>query len=118
MGNQLISSAGAVQADHQHTNPCSDCPMRRDSLPGWLGGDNPDRYVKMLHGDSVVPCHVIDNQQCAGVAIYRANVIKRCDPPNLRLPKDPIAVFAWPSEFLDHHHNSPLGRALFNKDKS
>ncbi len=38
MGKKFISSEDAVQAKCQHTTPCSDCPWRRDSLNGWLGG--------------------------------------------------------------------------------
>ena len=77
--------------------------MARASLPGWLGGATPDEYRCLAHSDQVVNCHVISNQQCAGMAIYRANVVKRCDPPNLKLPKDTSKVFATPMEFMAHH---------------
>lgn len=100
---QLISIEDGYESPVQHTQPCSDCPMDRKSLPRWLGGHTADEYVRLAHSDHVVDCHVITNQQCAGMAIYRANVIKRCDPPNLRLPKDTEKVFATPMEFLAHH---------------
>lgn len=100
---KLISSVESVKVKVQHTEPCSDCPMARTALPGWLGGATPNEYRVLAHSDMVVKCHVIANQQCAGMAIYRANVVKRCDPPNLVLPKDTKKVFATPMEFLAHH---------------
>lgn len=103
MKRQLISSAEAVEGKVQHTTPCSDCPMTRTALKGWLGGATPDEYVRLAHSDHVVDCHAIKNTQCAGIAIYRRNVVKRCDPPNLVLPKDTEAVFSTPMEFLEHH---------------
>jgi hypothetical protein len=100
---RLISSAEAVQSGVQHTKPCSDCPMARTALPGWLGNATPEEYVQLAHSDALVPCHVISNQQCAGMAIYRRNVCKRVDPPNLELPADKKRVFGWHTEFLEHH---------------
>ncbi len=104
---KLISSREAKPGKVQHKQPCSDCPMRRDALPGWLGGATPEEYARLCHSDETVDCHAITGQQCAGVAIYRKNVLKRCDPPNLMLPGDTSAVFASPVEFLDHHTLTP-----------
>lgn len=99
---QLITSDKARQCKKQHTTPCSDCPWARKSLPGWLGPHTVDEWLAIGHSDTTVPCHVIDNQQCAGIAIYRANVVKRCDPPNLKLPRDEVKVFGF-HEFRAHH---------------
>jgi hypothetical protein len=56
------------------------------------------------HGEVIYPCHAKIGPQCAGMAIYRANVCKvpRTDFA-LRLPSDRIAVFASIKEFTDHH---------------
>lgn len=107
---KLISSDINRMSRRQHKTPCSDCPMTRQALPGWLGDYKPGEYVRLAHSDHMVNCHVIVNQQCAGMAIYRANVVKRCDPPNLRLPKNTDKVFATPMEFLAHHERKPNGR--------
>jgi hypothetical protein len=46
--------------------------------------------------------------QCAGAAIYRANVAKNTrSDQTLRLPKDPKMVFNTPFEFWDHHTIAP-----------
>ena len=110
MSRQLVSSDQAVPRKKQHTKPCSDCPWSRKALPGWLGGSTAADWVKTGHSDQVVTCHTAGNQQCAGIAIYRANVCKLPMPPNLRLPADKEKVFGWPTEFTDHHERKTNGR--------
>lgn len=97
---KLISSAEAVVGKAQHTQPCSDCPMARSALPGWLGGVTPEEYAQLAHSDAMVNCHAIRRTQCAGMAIYRKNV---CKSAFFVLPADKVAVFATPFEFLKHH---------------
>ncbi len=94
----------------RYTRPCSDCPMRRDALNGWLGGATPEEYARLAHSDAIVKCHVHGNVQCAGMAIYRRNVCKRVDPPGLVLPADREEVFSTPMEFLEHHGRLPRSR--------
>lgn len=103
MARKLISSDEAYQGKCQHIKPCSDCPWRRDAINGWLGGNTVDEWVKFAHSDVIIPCHVIDNQQCAGAAIYRRNVAKLAWPPNIKLEADRETVFASPMEFIKHH---------------
>lgn len=99
----MTNSEEAVRGTVQHKQPCHDCPMRRNAIPGWLGSSTPDEYRSLCHSDARVDCHAILGQQCAGVAIYRKNVCKRADPPLLSLPADRQAVFATPMEFVAHH---------------
>ena len=107
MTRQLISSDEAVQGTCQHTEPCSDCPWARQSLNGWLGRLTAREWLRVAHGENLVACHVIDNQQCAGLAIYRANVVKLVhDPDVLRLPADREKVFANPMQFTAHHEKT------------
>lgn len=106
---QLISSAEAVDAKAQHTRPCSDCPWARTALNGWLGGATIDEWIATAHSDAPVDCHTLRGAQCAGIAIYRRNVCKRADPPNLLLEADREAVFATPAEFREHHSRLPGG---------
>jgi hypothetical protein len=66
----------------------------------------------------VLPCHLhcdfkdpnwkvdaVNTPQCAGAAIFRANVgVAQFLPPALhKLPKDHEAVFSSPEEFYAHH---------------
>lgn len=52
----------------------------------------------------MVECHLLTGAQCAGLAVYRANVVKNPrDRDILRLPANRETVFATPTEFLEHH---------------
>lgn len=115
--NGKFIAGSKLTSTHQHTAPCSDCPWRRDSIPGWLGGDTSKEFVRLGHSDDVYNCHVITNQQCAGLAVFRANVIKRCDPPNLRLPPTRTQCSAgttssWPTMRKAHSMNAELVHRL------
>lgn len=101
---QFISSEEAIPAKGQHTRPCSDCPLARNAIPGWLEDSSPEDWKNMLHGEARIDCHVLEGAQCAGAGIYRTNVCKR--PRNrelLVLPQDKEAVFVSHTEFLEHH---------------
>ncbi len=97
--------------------PCKDCPYSKTVKPGALGGSNPDVYVGQGHGPFYLPCHKTCNfddpnwktdfespQQCAGAAIYRANIGRDKIMPAMlhKLPKDD-SVFGSPEELLAHH---------------
>lgn len=101
---KLVTIDEAVPCDKQHTKCCGDCPWARDSLKGWLGGESIENWLAEAHGEGQIPCHTLKGPQCAGAAIYRANVAKLCrDKANLKLPPDRDRVFATPTEFREHH---------------
>jgi hypothetical protein len=85
----------------QHVKPCHDCPMRKNSIPGWLGGYSPEEYKQVCHSDAPVTCHAIKTTKCAGVAIYRTHVVQRA---TFKLPADP-SVFETPMAFIEWHTN-------------
>lgn len=106
---QLVSSEEAVPCSAQIDKPCSDCPWARTALPGWLGSMTSEEWIQAAHDETRIDCHTLVGPQCAGAAIYRANVCKNVrDPSLLKLPKDRDSVFASPTEFKEHH--SKLGR--------
>lgn len=107
MARKCIASGEMPRVTKQLTKPCSDCPMRRDALNGWLGGATPEEYRNLAHSDTPVECHVHGGSRCAGMAIYRKNVAK-WQPPEHALPRDTEAVFATPTEFLEHHSRGPF----------
>ena len=110
---KCISIDEAVETKEQHKNPCSDCPFARTALSGWLGGMSKEKWVHIAHGDTWVDCHALKGHQCAGIAIYRANVCKRPRSSEvLILPKDKEKVFATPDEFLNHHAKGPQSDPL------
>jgi len=107
MRRRLITYDQATTSTHQHQQPCSDCPWHRESLPGWLGSLTPDQWIRDVHGEVLILCHAVIGPECAGAAIYRANVGKRPrDPKRLMLPPDRATVFATPLEFRQHHEDN------------
>ena len=94
----------AVPTDVQPDKPCHDCPWRRKALQGWLGLGTPSEWIQTAHSDEKIACHALKGPQCAGLAIYRANVCKTPrDKSVLRLPADRENIFASSAEFLEHH---------------
>jgi hypothetical protein len=111
MTRQFISSDEAPRSNVQHMRPCTDCPFARTALPGWLGSASPQEWLVVLHGEERIDCHAIRGPQCAGAAIYRANVCKRPrDKTLLALQSDRTLVFAGPSEFLRRHEKKEVGK--------
>lgn len=109
----MTSSDDATVIQKQHKRPCHDCPFRRAALVGWLGGSTPEEYLRLAHTETVIDCHACVGPkgqalQCAGVAVYRANVLKSPPEGAIELPKDKANVFATPMEFLSHHAGKPV----------
>lgn len=109
----LISIDQATPTNAQHKRPCSDCPWRRDSIPGWLGGATVSQWIERAHGEVRIDCHVFKGPQCAGAAIYRANVCKTPrDGSLLQLPADKERVFGFFTEFSAHHDDYANGQQI------
>lgn len=107
MKGQLQIGSQAKPRKTQHTSPCIDCPWARKSLKGWLGLMNTEEWLEAAHGEAMIDCHTVSNQQCAGAAIYRSNVCKSTRREDtLRLPADRIKVFGSRNEFKAHHDTS------------
>jgi hypothetical protein len=103
--------------------PCSDCPFRRKSMPGWLGAGSPESFIQCINTDDILPCHqTIDYEDrnwkekwaaqttgnvCAGALIMMANMCKHPrDPAFPSMPRDRETVFATPLEFVRHHREA------------
>jgi len=103
----------------QHRQPCKSCPFSRSVEPGALGGSPVEMYIGQSVGPFLLPCHKTcdlddpdwkksfehNSLQCAGAAIYRANIgVANLLPSGiLRLPQDKDTVFASHAEFVAHH---------------
>lgn len=99
--------------------PCRECPFSKSIAPdnphGTLGGGNPLTYIGQAQGAFLLSCHMdpkyaenprsANLTQCAGAAIYRANigVASRMPEQLLALPADPDLAFTSAKEFLVHH---------------
>lgn len=105
---------------------CPECPWSRQAKPGALGGSPPETYLGQIVGPFLLPCHMhcdfSDPQwrekmdvtaQCAGAAIFRANIgVDTLMPdPIARQPKSTEHVFANAAEFLAHHAGVSVAEA-------
>ena len=102
------------------SQPCSKCPFRRESVPGWLGGHPPQDLVAVVLRDGAWPCHQTHDgmsfeaarqhprvQHCGGAAAFANNLSKVSRDPEVakhqRLVGKRADVFGLPQEFIDHH---------------
>lgn len=101
--------------------PCKECPLRRDSKPGYLGGYTPEMYIEILHSPASIACHsspgfhegdISRQRACTGVAAFRANVGHICEyhghVTHAQLATEIIGedrerFFATDDEFVAHH---------------
>lgn len=94
--------------------PCNQCPFSRAIEPGYLGGSPPETFIGQAVLPFWLPCHQCSNyrgkesdaskvRQCAGAAIFRANIGSVPPAPMLVLPKDTELVFSTVAEFYAHH---------------
>ena len=93
---------------------CSTCPYSRRTSKAYLDtrGDNGEAFLAQAHMPAVLPCHQENDgiatagkcRQCAGAAMFRANVGVANLPEALgRLEADSERVFASNAELLAHH---------------
>lgn len=99
---------------------CRECPMRRNSIAGYLGGYSVENYLAILHSDAEIACHMSPGfhtrerekqRGCTGVSAYRANVSKMPRGDHARESVELIGpnredFFATPQEFADHHKDA------------
>lgn len=113
---RCVTSDEAVRTQRQHRKPCADCPFAKTALNGWLGGETIEDWLQCIHTDTIINCHCTTNQQCAGAAIYRANVFKRVRSAEaLALPPDDgKLVFSDDNAFRKHHSQRPQIKRLAN----
>lgn len=113
--------------------PCSECPFRRASAPGWMGPWSPKELLASI---AYYPfaCHktipegagevdpneapLRELQLCAGAAIFLNNQLKLSRSPVAAAHQTALkgvdeavkrGVFGNAAEFLDHHTIEPKG---------
>ena len=92
-------------------SPCNECPFRKNSLPGYLGGV---WTAKELHqtvmGEAPFPCHQTmehreeDYSHCVGSIMYMNKNAKRCQ--NIQLSR-------LQAKFKDEDHSNILSLVEF-----
>ena len=116
----------AWKARHRKS-PCDECPFGRKAKVKTLGGSTVETYIGQLHGPFWLPCHTDPNyadkasdpeivSQCAGAAIFRANLGLSDKLPTMlnTCQKDAELSFTSLEDFVKHHTGE--SRAITDRD--
>lgn len=123
-GGNLVSTDKSMKLASK--SPCRECPFRRDSVPGYLGGYTPEMYLDAVKSPASLACHCspgfhegeIERQRvCTGLAAFRANighiasilhpvygaVPAEAHKSTQHVGSDDETYFGTEREFYDHH---------------
>lgn len=102
----------------RHKTPCSECPFRRTSAAGWLGGSSAAAWKSVMDTEGEIQCHMDAKKEkdrkafCAGHMIHMRNSFKvprdRDYANAVDQYKPNKEVFRWQHEFIEHHANGLL----------
>lgn len=97
---------------------CDECPYRKNSSPGFFGGNPIDIYADAILYDIRIPCHKTVNLKearfCAGLAATRVRSFKAAREDEVIIASEnvfydmeksdrPDNVFQWHSDFVSYH---------------
>lgn len=69
--------------------PCVECPFRKDSKSGHLGGYTPELFIQAVYSPASIACHmspgfkgaeVSKSHHCTGLAVFRHNLAYPHEP--------------------------------------
>ena len=101
--------------------PCKECPYKKTSIPGYMGGNSVELYSSFLrNNEEYVPCHMTQDtpneDYCVGRVLVRLNDCKQSRNPDLRIVEEVNKenphrdqVFDWAFEFDKHHSQTLAG---------
>ncbi|UTU07934.1 hypothetical protein CcrC1_gp248c [Caulobacter phage C1] len=96
----------------RHKTPCKECPWRRASPAGYLGGHPTDYFVGSVRTDTPISCHMTLEKGrrealCAGSLIHYRNNLRKPRYAPLAAAVDGVEpsplVFQFVQQFDDHH---------------
>jgi hypothetical protein len=107
---------------HSKKKPCKQCPFRKNSAKGWLGGDsgNPEQFLQQLDHPNFYPCHSainwerenVDEQgmkapRCAGALQFMNNSMMQSRNSEVRELQKPLGkndeVMQFKHNFIEYH---------------
>lgn len=105
--------------------PCNECPFRKNSIPGWLGGVSvKDTYQGVMHDEENFACHLTRHRpeeemsRCRGSLLflrvncksprYNQPLIKAIDEIPLKTVKNCNILNG--REFVEHHEKKKKKR--------
>ena len=114
-----------------HKTPCRECPWRKTSLKGYLGGHDPEYYADAVRAGVVTACHLQDfgpednrTAFCAGAASTLANCAtaaaeSESGQTGAKAFRNAVGkrddTFWHPSLFYEYHAGRPYVHPLLRK---
>lgn len=97
-----------------HKTPCNECPWRKDSVQGYLGGYDPQWYADVVQDNQVPSCHLRDHgpenpetAYCVGALHTAANGCIMPSDAREREARNQVGAnpdcFGHPSLFYAYH---------------
>lgn len=56
-------------------SPCAECPFRKDSAPGWLGGETVQDTFAHIKGEGDFACHMTRHKRKADMSRCRGSLL-------------------------------------------
>lgn len=103
-----------MQAKLKHTSPCKECPWRKNSLQGFLGGNSAEQYADHLQFNVIPECHLhstyeddetgelVEGVLCAGALATSANA---CILPRYAEQAEAREVVGKREDCFQHHRD-------------
>lgn len=96
--------------------PCKECPFRKNSLPGWLGGETPEAtYHSVMDAEIDFACHMTRHKTDKNMSRCKGSLLflkQSCKSPKFNtelsqcvenINRKEISNILLPHEFINHH---------------
>jgi hypothetical protein len=91
--------------------PCKECPFRKDSFKGYLGGFTVEETLAVANSDQSFICHLErenknDKSECAGRLLYATKTCKQFRNPLLEEERKHLGRYTEDIlgfDFKEHH---------------
>lgn len=110
-----------------HKVPCRECPWRKESAAGYLGGWPAEHYADAVQANEIPACHLRDHGPenkdtafCVGALATSANACILPDKqPGAKEARKEVGrredCFGHPREFYQHHTGQEYVLRIFRK---
>ena len=99
----------------KHKTPCKECPWKKDSLKGFLGGWTPESYADAVAMNEIPCCHLVDHGPQDNKSAFCVGALATASNSCIQPHKTPGAIeakkkigkredcFQWVRDFYEYH---------------
>ena len=128
MANKTINQNKTTEKIGHCQNPCKECPFKKNSLRGWLGGVSVADSIEIALSESDFHCHMTREtskvKHCAGRMLFASKTAKKFRNQEMEeirlsiLKNNGVDEILNVTEFKEHHKFAPKETTLSEKTKS